>query len=957
MSRRFRLIVLLALAALALPRPAAAQFGVFGPNKIQYRRFHWQLLRGEHVDLHFYPEEEELARVALAYAEQSYRELESRFRHAVSRRIPLIVYASHSDFEQTNVLPFVPPEGLLGVTEFLKRRVALPFRGNYAEFRHTLRHELVHVFQLSKLAHTYALYPRQRRMQLPLWFSEGLAEFWSAGEDTRDDMILRDLTINGRLPTLGELTWAYGGIVYPLGGELVRFLSERYGEWRLVQLYDDVWKYDGFEELMAAVYGRSLEELTVEWHHDMRRRYYPLVSSQTPLALHARRVAGLALKPAVWTPPGDTTPQVLYLSPRTGYTNVYAVPLTGGRSRTVVKGERDAEFESFHPFDSRLDVNRRGVVVFTSKYLDRDALFFWDLIERRAVGRYQFPEIVSILSPAWSPDGREVVFSGLSVGGYSDLYVLQLDGGRLVRLTSDRYQDLDPSFSPDGSRIVFASDRTAFGPEGALNLFVLDRHSGRTRYLTYGNWRDESPRWDAGSDAITFTSDRRGVYDVYRVDSSGTGRRETAVPGGAFDAVWVPEVGRYVFGAFENLQFNVYSLLPGAADSAGPDSLGQEPVSLAADTVPSSWRWPELDDPRYARSDAARYEQKYSLDFAAGDALLVPGYGAAQGATFLLSDMLGDHLVYLSVVSFQQGNDLADLVSNFNGTVLYLNQSRRLNWGVGLFRIRGLFYEGDFDRVFEETSLGGFAELRYPFSRYSRVEGQFRLEHSDRTDFDVGDGQFSVGFPRRRGLLTSNYLSYVHDNSLWLATGPIDGGRTNLTAGVVTDLKAGRFDRWVLSADLRRYLRTGLRTAVALRGFAYYSGGERPQRISIGGSYALRGYPRFAYVSGNRAIMANVEWRFPITHYLSIGFPFGEWRFPGVQGAFFGDLGRAWSAQSSDRGLLGSYGLGLRMSLGAPFVLRLDLGWRWGQGAQGPYQLPAGYDNRRFADFWFGFNY
>src|SRR2546422_5763017 len=88
----------------------SAQYGYFGQNKIQYRRFDWRVLRGEHVDLYYYPEEEELGRVALAYAEESYDTLERRFNHAVTRRIPLIVYASHSDFEQTNILPFIPPE-------------------------------------------------------------------------------------------------------------------------------------------------------------------------------------------------------------------------------------------------------------------------------------------------------------------------------------------------------------------------------------------------------------------------------------------------------------------------------------------------------------------------------------------------------------------------------------------------------------------------------------------------------------------------------------------------------------------------------------------------------------------------------------------------------------------------------------------------------------------------------
>jgi len=951
--RRLALLGALALLGVAATAaPLRAQYGVFGQNKIQYRQFQWHVLRGEHVDLYFYPEEEELARVGLEYAEESYQDLEARFRHGVTRRIPLIVYSSHQDFEQTNVLPFVPPEGLLGATEFLKQRVALPFNGSYAEFRHTIRHELVHVFQLSRYALSASLYPRQRRAQFPLWWMEGLAEYWSGGEDSRDEMILRDVTVGGRLPSLEELGWFGGSIVYPIGGALVRFLAERYGEWRLVQMYDDAWKYGDFEALTQGVFGRTFDQLTAEWQLAMRRRYFESVVRQEPLAVGATRIAELAVKPVVWTAPGDSVPQVFYLSPRTGYTNVYAAPLTGGRSRAVVQGERSAEFESFHVFESRLDVSGRGVLAFTTKFQDRDALVLWDLAGERVVGRYQFADIVSILGPSWSPDGERIVFSGLSVAGYSDLYLLDLGTGGLERITSDRYEDCDPSFSPDGARLVFSSDRTAFGAGGSRNLFVIDLASRAISYLTYGPWQDDSPRWDAATGRVIFTSDRRGVFDVYAVDSAGAGRRETAVPGGAFDAVWVPSAGRYVFGGFEDLTFNVYSLTPGA------DTAVRDTVALAGDREPAgSWRWPELDDPRYARADAAQYEQRYSLDFAAGEAMVTPGYASAQGATFLLSDMLGDHLVFVSMLAFQQGNSLGDLVSNFNGTALYLNQSQRLNWGVGAFRTRGLFYEGGFDRLFHETSVGGFLELRFPFSRFTRLQAQFRVEHSDRTDFGFVEGEPGLGLPRRRGILTSNYIAYVHDNSLWLPTGPIDGGRTNLTAGLVTDLNNGRFDSWVLSADVRRYVRTGLRTAFAVRGYAYVSGGARPQRVSIGGSYALRGYPRFAYVTGSRAVLANVEWRFPLTDFLSVGFPFGELRFPGVQGAFFADLGRAWAKRLGERGYLGAYGLGLRMSLGAPLVLRLDVGRRYALGARDPYSLPLDSRGRRFVDFWFGYNY
>jgi len=930
----------------ALAAPLSAQFGYFGQNKIQYRRFDWRVLRGEHVDLYYYPEEEELGRVALAYAEESYDSLERRFNHAVTRRIPLIVYASHNDFEQTNILPFIPPEGLLGVTEFLKRRVAMPFRGSYAEFRHTLRHELVHVFQLSLASEVFGRYPRMRQVGMPLWWTEGLAEFFSSGEDSRDEMVLRDMTVTGRLPGLPELTYAYGGLVYPVGGSIHRYLAEHYGEWRILQLYGDIWKYSSFDEAMAAIYGRSLEQLSEEWQYWMRQHYYPVVSTQLPLAISAKKLTELAIKPAAFQLPGDSVPSFLFFSPSSGYATIYAQTMNDPRKRPVVQGERSEQFESFHFFESRLDVNPEGIAAFSSKYSERDALFFWNLKRERVVGRYQFPELVSILSPAWAPDGKSVVFSGLSVSGYSDLYRLWLADGRLERLTSDRYEDVDPTVSPDGRTVVFSSDRTAFGPTGARNLFALDLGTGAIRHLTYGSWRDETPRW-AAHGRIYFASDRDGTFQIYSIDSTGAGRRETKTLNGAFDPQWVPGPGGgLLFGGFADLSFNIYLAEPvGGADSVNTFAL--------ADSVPTpSWTWGELSHPQYARADAVPYEKKFSLDFAAGDAVVAPGLGAAQGAVFLFSDLLSDHLLFLGLSSFQ-GSGFGNLIDNVNGTVFYLNQSRRINWGVGAFRQRGLFYEGDFNTLFDETSYGVFGQVRYPFTRFRRIVGEYRLERSDRFDLFSED----VDEPRRLGWLASNYLSYVKDNTLWLATGPIDGERYNLTVGLVNDLSHGRFDSWVLSADIRKYLRTSLHSALALRAQGYVSGGERPRRINIGGSWGLRGYPRYGYVAGTRAWLLNAEYRFPITDFLTIGFPFGAARFPGVQGALFLDYGRAWSESTTRRGVLGSSGLGLRMPIGPPLVLRLDMGYRLLSKDLDFYGLPESTRHSRFVDFFFGFNY
>ena len=935
---------MLALAALALCVPAApAQLGSFGQNKIQYRDFDWHVLRGDHVDVYYYPAAESIARLALGYAEESYDTLSHRFNHEIDQRIPLIVYASHTDFEQTNVLPFVPPEGILGVTEFMKRRVTLPFRGSYSEFRHTLRHELVHVFELSLRTRLAMVYPRARQTSLPLWWSEGMAEFLSSEQETRDDMVLRDLTMRGGLPTISQLNAVGSAIVYPIGGDLHRFLAARYGAWRINLMYETAWKYASFDDALFGVYGATAVRLTEEWHYGLRQRYYPTVGELRPLALSGRQVAELALKPVPLSAAGERT-EIAFMSPRSGYTNIYRKPLDGlGDEDVIVEGERTPEFESLHPFSSRLDA-RDGVLIFSSKHGDRDALVFWDIAQDKVVGRYQFDSLVGIMSPAWNPAGDRVAFSALTLGGISDLYVLEMASGRLSRITNDHYEDLDPTWVSDGSTIAFASDRAIGGDEGALNLYRVSVASGRIDPLTRGRWRDEGPRWDQASGRVIFSSDREGTFDVYSVDTLGVGRRETRVEAALFDPAPVPGDRRFIASVFTDLSWSAFTLTP---DSAARTEL----FALAPDSSPTRWAWTELTDERSRGASSRRYEREYSLDVAAGGAGASPGWGTSQGAQVVLSDLLGDHAISMSFSMFGSAS-ISDLLSNINADVFYLNQSQRLNWGLGAFRLAGVFLQEDFSQLYRESTAGVYGSLRYPFSRFTRFEGQTRLEYSERDDFD---NHLIRGSRRREGILASNFLSLVNDNALWLETGPIDGTRWNFTGGVVTDVTHGVFENWVGSMDLRKYIRTSLQSAFAFRAYGYASEGTRPRAVAIGGSWLLRGYPRFSQ-AGTRAWIGNAEWRFPITNFVALGFPFGTVRFPQVQGALFGDLAQAWEKGGYESRVLGSTGVGLRMPVVPGFVFRFDVGRRFSLNAPANDSRRA-YFSRRFVDFFFGYNY
>ena len=80
---------------------ATAQYSTFGKNKIQYDDFDWEVLSSDHIDLYYYPDERELALIALEEAEKSFDFLSRKFSYVPKERIPMVVFASHQHFEQT----------------------------------------------------------------------------------------------------------------------------------------------------------------------------------------------------------------------------------------------------------------------------------------------------------------------------------------------------------------------------------------------------------------------------------------------------------------------------------------------------------------------------------------------------------------------------------------------------------------------------------------------------------------------------------------------------------------------------------------------------------------------------------------------------------------------------------------------------------------------------------------
>ncbi len=906
-----------------LSSSASAQFYYFGRNKVQYTEFDWKVLKTEHFDIYYYQEMADLAQSGAFFAEESYKILEQKYNHNISVRIPLIFYSSHLHFQQTNTTPGFIPEGVGGFFEFLKGRVVIPFDGSFYDFKHVIRHELVHVFMHSKINRVLLDHKQSQERTTPLWFTEGLAEFWSTDWDTQAEMVIRDAVLNNYIVPVSEMERIYGSfLMYKEGQKLLEFVAQRYGDETILLLMENFWKSASFSEVMRLTIGKDFRQLDEEWLYHLKKKYYPLIGSEDMPSGSTKNIVdvGFNSKPVFYNNNGKR--EVYFVGNHTGYTGVYRVNLDIMKKEkyepeVVVEGEKTDEFEAFHLFQSKMDISKDGILVFVTKSGENDAIHLYDVKNDRIVETIRFRNLVVLSSPSWSPDGKRIVFSSVDKSGNNDLYILEMESRSLTRLTNDHYDDRDPAWSPNGKYVAFTSDRGASGNNGNYDIFLYNLETASIDYLTTGDFRYYSPTWSRDGSWLVFTSNLDGAQNIWmmKTDEASLANPErrsmkkiTSFATAAFDPSW-SDHDELIFTAFEDFSFQLKRItgISGRYDSSA--------VSYAFhyDTG-DSWVPKKIDSPSVIAD--YRYGGEYRLDIAQSQVSTDPIFGTSGGAALAMSDVLGNDMYYFLIYNTAQAQ--SEFLESFNIAISRISLGKRANHEYGIFHFAGNRYDlTDPNLFYYERSFGGYFALSYPLSLFKRVEASLTVSNSDKDIF--------VGTLPRKALLTSSSISYVWDNSLWGPSGPLDGNRMKLTLAYTTDIQYSNVSYYTLIADYRSYWRLSTRSAFASRINLWFNEGKEARRFFMGGSWDLRGWQRWS-IRGEKIWITSHELRFPFIDQLGVRFPFGGINFGAIRGAIFADAGGAWDDRY--RETLGSIGAGMRLNLGGVLVLRYDMGKR-----------------------------
>jgi Tol biopolymer transport system component len=862
---------------------ADAQDRYFGQNKVQYKDFEWKVFKTQHFEFFYHPGGEEIAEFAAVASEQAYEVLSRDYRFSLTHRIPIILYNSHNDFQQTNVTSGILQEGIGGFTEFLKHRVVVPFEGSYDQFRHVLHHELVHAVSMAMIYGTgiTALLSQAQTAALPLWFVEGLAEYESMGWDLDSDAYIRDAVTNNYLPPLEEI---YGGsLAYKGGQSFFHYLTETYGRARIGEILGNVRLLRNLDRSLMAAVGKPIEDLSKDWHRYLQRSYWPEMERRqlpdefaSPLTDHVEDQSTYNVYPSL-SPQGD---KVAYISNRNEFMDLYVASTLDGRQISKLgKGEQVGQFEEMHILRGALSWNPEGTQVAVGvKSGHYDQIVLVDA-ESGKVLREINPELDGVFEPAWSPDGDRIVFAGIK-DGYSDLYLYDLDNETFTRLTHDKASESEPAWSRDGTRLAYSSDYLIPGSEpkdpglpilyGVKNIWGMQMDSGlfQTEPLVVGPFEDSNPTWGPDDESLAYVSFRTGVRNLYLRDlATGEERPLSNILTGIESVQWATASTEMVFSAFNRAGFDAFMIKsPGLR--RGPETIAttrlverMEQDRLAAAARPTGFSDSDttlitLGDlsklrfrpmaPGYGEysegeateevpltreigsgvraTDTVPYRTRMTPDIFYANAAYYNFWGLAGSSYMEMSDILGNHRLQMLA-------SLWSTLDNSNYQAVYTYLGRRLNFGAGLLYYNYFYLPSTSSRaIYADRNVGVTIVGSYPFSRFLRADLDLLYLGIYRRIYEVGPAVRSY----RQVLMPRLHL--IGDNALPGYTGYVNGRRFSLTVSHSPGWLDKSLEFTSLVGDYRSYARWGRDKTIVFRVAAGSSIGNTPQQFFIGGN-------------------------------------------------------------------------------------------------------------------------
>ena len=914
------LACLLALgwAAESMAQQATGYIPYFGKNRVKYDDPDWFIYETDHFEIFYYPEIEQHLGTIAGYAESAYAQISADLTHDLATRLQLVVFKTHSEFEQQNIAPGQSPEGVGAFAEPYRLRIVLPIDEPPDLLYRLVTHELTHQF-------AFDIIPRSViRRRIPLWVDEGLADYMAGVWRPLDLMAVRDAALSDIVPRMSEFV-DYGGfanarVVYNLGHAAFEFIEERWGKEGVRQFLFSLRKtvIGGGGDIYEDAFDMPAETFDDEFESYIRDRFQAYRDKERPddygrdLAPDPRETHYPAVVSIEPSPSGDLIAAFAQNRKDREYDIVLLSSEDGEVVSNLTEGfDQDLGFESIGIPGARWNAvpwmswsgsdDRLAYFVRKGKYR---SLVLQNVVTRKIEEMINLDMVDAPESPDISPDGRTVAFSALQ-SAVGDIYLLDLETQELTNLTEDEFADYSPTFSPDGSYLVYLARIS-----GNNKLFKLDLETREKTQLTFGTFSEATAQF-LDDHTLVFSSTATDplvpvdpdlaangdIFNVWTLDlDNGELRQYTDTATGNVSTIVLPgeDETRIAFVTYFRGEYGIHTIVrdeplytASATDygSAGPTIDFQAP--LTHNVIAANNR------------RKGRFEKMF-LDGAPPLNIGVTNSGDFLGGTAIsFTDVLGDQNFSVYAYSISQYRTLSASYANLSGRFQFalqgFSQEMFFFGNSGFYSPALAFLDRD-QALAVQTIRGGSAFGIYPFDRFRRLELSGGLYHTNEQFDNPGLQQQADLYQQQRfgtdlfrnGSTLPFGVTFVQETTVFREFGPIAGNTMQFGYQYAPSIGSTFLGKQTYNADARYYKRLGENGLLALRGRGFKSVGDFPDFLYFGGNSEMRGYEYLEFI-GHNAGFFDAELRFPLIEAMLT--PIGV--LGGIRGTFFFNLGGA----------------------------------------------------------------
>ncbi len=500
----------------------------FGQNRVQYKEFEWSFFESEHFVTYFYLGGQDIGKYSIIYSEAVLQEVETILEFRVNSKIEVIVYNDLSDLNQTNIGIGLDLNNTGGLTKIIENKLFVYFDGDHAHLETQIKQGIAQIMINRMLFGTSFQEVLQNAvlLNLPAWFSDGLASYIGENWDSEKEERLRDGILSGKYRKMSRLKPNEAQFV---GHAIWHYVEMKYGKSAVPNLLYLTRINRSMESGFMFVLGGSVQTVLDEWYNSLLTQY---TESKEKLE---RPSDDQQVKKKKWVNRHHYQPrmsndgkQVAFCTNILGEYKVHIVDVESGKTKRILKGGHKTTTlvtDYSYPLLAWSPDNVTLAVIYNKR--DKLKLLLYNT-ETGEKDKREMPKFQQVHDFSYTDDPNMLVMSAVQAG-QTDIFTYLVPNTTVEQITNDFHDDLFPAMiEMQGRRgIIFSSNRsqdllkeerfdtTLLPNTFDLYFFSMGQRSPRLDRLTFTDETDELMPQQYNDSLFAFISDKNGIRNRF----------------------------------------------------------------------------------------------------------------------------------------------------------------------------------------------------------------------------------------------------------------------------------------------------------------------------------------------------------------------------------------------------------------------------------------------------------